>query len=854
MRTAEYASGEQGLNGRRFALAACNDAQGLQCRPRTGYRLFMPMPVLPIDAVLPALADVLASGTSAVLVAQPGAGKTTRAPLALLDAPWRNDGRIIVLEPRRLAARAAAGQMARLLGEDVGQTVGYRVRMESRISARTRIEVVTEGVFTRMILDDPELTGIAAVLFDEFHERSLDADLGLALALDARALRPDLRLVVMSATIDGARIASLLDNAPVIDSPGRTFPVDTLYAEPDPLQRLDEQIATAVLKAMRDHDGSALVFLPGQGEIIRTAERLAARLPANIDLAPLYGQLTPAEQDRAIQPAPEGRRKIVLATSIAETSLTIDGIRIVIDSGFRRIPVYEPATGLTTLATTRVSRAGADQRRGRAGRTSPGICIRLWNAGQTAALAPFETPEILAADLSGLMLDLAAWGVSDPGTLAFLDPPPGPAWAEAKALLTRLDAITPSGALTAAGKALARLPLHPRLAHMVIAGAEDGDAERAAELAVLIGERGLGGDDIDLGRRHERFRTDRSRRAEDARSLARRWAKQANGASGENLPTGYHLARAFPDRVAQSAGPRGRFRLANGRQAQLDETHSLAGAPFIVVADLTGSANQGRIRSAAALDAADLESLFAAHIKSETVLAFDPATQSVRARRQRRLDALRLSDDTAPVTDLTKAAELLAEAAVKRPDNLPWTKDQKAIRARASFLHQTIGGDWPDLSDATLAADPSWFVPHLVGETKLAAISADHLGMALDTLLPWAKKQDIEKLLPSHFHAPSGSHLPIDYTAENGPALEIRVQELFGLDRHPTIANGKVPLLLILLSPAHRPIQTTRDLPGFWRGSWKDVAKDLKGRYPRHPWPDDPIAAPATSRAKPRGT
>ena len=814
----------------------------------------MSWPALPIDAVLPALADALANGNAAVLVAQPGAGKTTRVPLALLGAPWRKDGRIIVLEPRRLAARAAARQMARLLGEEVGQRVGYRVRMESKVSARTRIEVVTEGVFTRMVLDDPELTGIAALLFDEFHERSLDADLGLALALDARALRPDLRILVMSATIDGTRVADMLDGAPIIDSPGRAFPVETLYAEPDPLQRLEDQVAAATLQALRDHEGSALVFLPGQGEITRTAERLATRLPSHVDLAPLYGQLNPAEQDRAIQPAPEGRRKIVLATSIAETSLTIEGIRIVIDSGFRRIPVYEPATGLTTLATARVSRAGADQRRGRAGRTAPGICIRLWNQGQTAALAPFETPEILAADLSGLMLDLAAWGVSDPASLAFLDPPPAPAWAEARALLTRLDALDAHGHLTPAGKALARLPLHPRLAHMVMAGATDGDAERAAELAVLIGERGLGGDDIDLGRRLDRFRLDRSRRAEDARALARRWARLAGGASGENLSPGHHLARAFPDRVAQAAGPRGRFRLANGRQAQLDETHALASAPYIVVADLTGSAGQGRIRAATALDAAELENLFVGHITTQTSLAFDPKTNAVRARRQRRLDALRLADDTAPVTDFEKAATLLAEAALKRPETLPWSKDQKALRARASFLHQSLGMDWPDLSDAALAADPSWLAPHLVGETRLADIGADHLGMALDTLLPWARRQEIDTLLPSHFHAPSGSHLPIDYAAENGPALEIRVQELFGLDRHPAIANDRLPLLLILLSPAHRPIQTTRDLPGFWRGSWKDVAKDLKGRYPRHPWPDDPIAASATNRAKPRGT
>ena len=789
-----------------------------------------------------------------MLVAQPGAGKTTRAPLALLDAPWRGDGKIIMLEPRRLAARAAARQMAKLIGEDVGQTIGYRVRLESKISARTRIEIVTEGVFTRMVLDDPEMSGVAAIIFDEFHERSLDADLGLALALDARALRPDLRLLVMSATIDGARVAKLLDNAPVIDSPGRTFPVETFYAEPDPLVRLEDQVAAATLKAMREHEGSALVFLPGQGEITRTAERLATRLPPNTDLAPLYGQLSPAEQDAAIQPAPAGRRKIVLATSIAETSLTIEGVRIVIDSGFRRVPVYEPATGLTTLATTRVSRAGADQRRGRAGRTSPGVCIRLWNEGQTSALEAFETPEILSADLSGLVLDLAAWGVSDPAQLGFLDPPPGPAWAEAKALLTRLDAIDAAGHLTAAGKALVKLPLHPRLAHMVVAGAEDGDAQNAADLAVLIGERGLGGDDIDLGRRLERFRTDRSRRADDARGLAHRWARLAGGTSGERLDPGHHLARAFPDRVAQPAGPRGRFRLANGRQAQLEETHSLAGAPFIVVADITGSATQGRIRSATALDPADLESLFGHRISDETVLAFDAASGSVRARRQRRLDALRLADEPAPVTDLEKAAEILAASALKRPETLPWSKEQKALRARATWLHQTLGDDFPDLSDKALAADPVWLTPHLLGETRLADIGADHLGMALESLLPWAKKQEMEKLLPSHFHAPSGSHLPIDYGAENGPALEIRVQELFGLDRHPSIVNGKVPLLLVLLSPARRPIQTTRDLPGFWRGSWKDVVKDLKGRYPRHPWPDDPIAAPATSRAKPRGT
>jgi ATP-dependent helicase HrpB len=826
----------------------------------------MPLPPLPIDDVLPALQSALKENTKAVLVAPPGAGKTTRVPPALLDAPWRDDRRIIMLEPRRLAARAAAAQMARLLGEEVGQTIGYRVRMDSKISAKTRIEIVTEGVFTRMLLDDPELTGIAAVLFDEFHERSLDGDLGLALTLDATALRPDLRILVMSATIDGARIARLLNDAPVIESLGRAFPVQTIHHEPDPLQRLEDQVTSAVLAALREHEGSALVFLPGQGEITRVAERLSGRVPPNTDIAPLYGQLTPAEQDRAICPAEGGRRKIVLATSIAETSLTIEGVRIVVDSGFRRVPVYEPNTGLTTLQTRRVSRASADQRRGRAGRTSPGVAIRLWNEGQTAALEPFDAPEILSADLASFALDLAAWGVTYPKALTFLDPPPAPAWAEATSLLQSLDALDASGRLTGQGKALARLPLHPRLAHMIVAA--EADQLTAAELAVLIGERGLGGDSTDLAQRLDRFRTDRSKRAEDGRALAKRWAKLATSPStdrhpriqpkGSTLPLsdspGVHLARAYPDRVAQSAGAPGRFRLANGRQASLEETDPLARQSFLVVTDMTGSAATSRIRAAASIDGNELETLFATRIATTENLSLDAASGTIRARRTRQLGALRLADEPVPVSDLEQAAALLAQAASRRVDKLPWSKEQRALRARSTFLRQVLGDGWPDLSDTALAADSSWLAPHIIGETRLAAIAAAHLSNALDTLLPWSKQQEIDRLLPSHFSAPSGSHLPIDYTAENGPALEVRVQELFGLDRHPSIANGKIALLLILLSPAHRPIQTTRDLPGFWRGSWKDVAKDLKGRYPRHFWPDDPINAAATARAKPRGT
>ncbi|QQR37029.1 ATP-dependent helicase HrpB [Devosia oryziradicis] len=817
----------------------------------------MSLPPLPIDDALPALREALAAGPYAVLVAPPGAGKTTRVPLALLDAPWRQDRRIIMLEPRRLAARAAASQMARLLGEEVGQTVGYRVRMDSKVTSKTRIEIVTEGVFTRMLLDDPELSEIAAVLFDEFHERSLDGDLGLALTLDASALRPDLRVLVMSATLDGARVARLLSDAPVIESLGRAFPVETFYREPDPLQRLEDQVTTAVLAALREHEGSALVFLPGQGEITRVAERLATRVAANIDIAPLYGQLTPAEQDRAIRPAEPGRRKVVLATSIAETSLTIDGVRIVVDSGFRRVPVYEPGTGLTTLATSRISRAGADQRRGRAGRTSPGVAIRLWNEGQNSALEPFDTPEILAADLAGFALDLANWGVADPGTLPFLDPPPAPAWAEATNLLRALDALDAQGRITPEGKALARLSLHPRLAHMVVAAAAEDDALTAAELAVLVTERGLGGDGTDLAHRLDRFRTDRSKRADDARALARRWAAQASSKkTASNLAASRHLARAYPDRVAQAAGPRGRFRLANGRQASLEETDALATQPYLVVTDITGTAATARIRGAAALDRTDLEALFAHRITETTTLSFDAASSSVRARRLRQLDAIRLADDPVPVDDPEAAALLLAEAAARRGiEALPWSREQKAWRARANYLRATLGDAWPDLSADALAADAAdWLAPALFGLTKLSDISADHLRAALDLLLPYPRRQEIEALLPSHFVAPTGNAVPIDYGAEGGPAIEIRVQELFGLTRHPSIANGRIPLLLVLLSPAHRPIQTTRDLPGFWAGSWADVAKDLKGRYPRHPWPDDPAKAAPTARAKPRGT
>jgi ATP-dependent helicase HrpB len=587
-------------------------------------------------------------------------------------------------------------------------------------------------------------------------------------------------------------------------------------------------VAAATLAALRQDEGSVLVFLPGQREIARTAERLSNRVPGDVDIAPLYGQLGAAEQDRAIAPAPAGRRKLVLATAIAETSLTIEGIRIVVDSGFRRVPAYDPATGLSVLETRRVSRAGAEQRRGRAGRLAPGVCYRLWSEGQTGALEPYDTPEILAADLSGLALDLASWGVSDPHALAFLDPPPAAAWAEAVALLRQLEALDAAGRITAEGRALAKLPLPPRLAHMVHAAEDRG---MAAELAVLLTERGLGGDEIDLAQRLSRFRGDRSRRADEARGLARRWGSVPKG-DGD---PGRLLARAFPDRIAQQAGARGRYRLANGRAATLEESDVLAREPFLVVTDISGTAATGRIRAAAALGRDSFEELFAARIVTTTTLLWDEAAGAVRARRRRSLEALLLSDEPVPPPDAEAAALLLAEHAVAR---LPWSKEQRALLARARLL-----GRAPQLSVVTLA-------PLLLGKTALAEIGADDLA----TLLPHGLRAEIERALPSHFEAPSGSRIPIDYEAENGPALAIRVQELYGLDRHPAIGNGRIPLLLVLLSPAQRPIQTTRDLPGFWRGSWRDVAKDMRGRYPRHLWPDDPASAQATRRAKPPGT
>jgi len=821
-------------------------------------------PPLPIDAALPDLTAALRRQNAAVLVAPPGAGKTTRVPLVLAGEEWaQSKRRILVLEPRRLAARAAAERMAKTVGERVGETVGLRVRFGSKLSQKTRIEILTEGVFTRLILDDPMLGGVAAILFDEFHERSLDADLGLALARDVQqGLREDLRLLVMSATIDGARVASLLGDAPVIAAEGRAFPVETRYLGRD-ARPIEPQIADAIVRAMRADTGSLLAFLPGAGEIRRTQALLDGRFDPSVDVVALYGALAADEQDRAIAPSPPGRRKVVLATSIAETSITIEGVRIVIDSGLARVPRYEPDVGVTRLETVRVSRAAADQRRGRAGRTEPGICYRLWDEPQTAALEPFSRPEILSADLSSLALDLAAWG-SGSENLAFLDPPPRPALAEAKALLAELGAIDGDGRITEEGKKLRRLPLPPRLARMVVDAAAEGAALPAAEIALVIGERGLAGDDVDLTHRFAAFHRDRSSRAREARALARRWAEIAESSASplaQSAPLngeasiGAWLALAYPERVAKNrGGAAGAFVLANGRGAQIDPASPLAREPYLAVAELAGSAAAGRILLAAPIGLAEIEARFADRIVTREDIAFDPASASLRLRRLRRFGAITLSEQPMSAAASEAAARILAEGIARLGiDRLPWTKALRQWRDRVMFLRASEGDEWPDLSDAALAATVNaWLGPSLAAKTALRDITADEMETALNALLPWPRQRRLGAEAPAHFEAPTGSRVPIDYQADGGPKIAIRVQELFGLDRHPAIAGGRIPLLIELLSPAHRPVQTTRDLPGFWRGSYAAVRAEMRGRYPKHPWPDDPLAAPATRRAKPR--
>jgi ATP-dependent helicase HrpB len=861
---------------------------------------------LPIDDVLDGLRSALAARVSAVLVAPPGAGKTTRAPLALMDEGWLGARKILVLEPRRIAARAAAERMAQTLSEAVGERIGLRARMVSKSGPKTRIEVVTEGVFTRMILDDPELSGVGAVLFDEFHERSLDADLGLALALDCqRGLRDDLRILPMSATLDGARVAQLLGDAPVIESAGRAFPVETRYLGRSDTARIEDRMADAVMRALAAEPGSILAFLPGQGEIRRTLERLKERIRDRaVMLAPLYGAMDAREQDLALSPAPKGMRKVVLATSIAETSITMEGVRVVIDSGLSRVPRFEPDAAVTRLETVRVSRASADQRRGRAGRTGPGVCFRLWDEPQTQSLPAYAEPEIRSADLSALLLDCAEWGMTDPRALSWLDPPPAAAIDAAREELVELEALDGQGRITALGKRLRSLPLPPRLARMVLVAAGLGHAEEAAQIAAVMVERGLGGNDPDLAHRLEEFRRDRSGRATEMRKLAAGWARiagagrsrhelegpltptlsrEGRGSPGvpvekafpsplvgegkgvrgssfsetrQDMPIVRMLALAFPERIGKARGSLGQFLLANGRGANVDPAHPLARSLYLVAAELSGSAASTRILLAAAADEADIAAAAGPRISETDEIDFDRSAAALRSRRVRRLGAIVLASEPRPVSANEETARLLAEGIAELGlARLPWSKAQIQLRERVGFLRAAGGDEWPDLSDEALAKTAAeWLAPYLGGKTKLSEIAADDLGAALDALMPWHLKRRLDEEAPTHFEAPTGNRHAIDYETAGAPALHIRVQELFGLSRHPSIASGKLPLTLHLLSPAHRPIQITRDLPGFWKGSWAAVKAEMKGRYPRHPWPDDPASAVPTARAKPRGT
>ena len=804
--------------------------------------------------MFPALTKALRTGNIAVLVAPPGAGKTTIAPLALLAEPWAERGKLLVLEPRRLATRAAAARMAANLGEPVGQTIGYRIRLESRVSAATRIEVVTEGVFTRMILDDPGLEGIAAVLFDEFHERNLDADLGLAFALNSQALlRDDLRILVMSATLDGARIAAALGNAPVIESQGRAFDVITRYLGRDVRAPMEAQMAGAIQRALASEVGGILAFLPGQGEILRTIRRLEeGGLDPSVDIFPLFGALDVVDQDRATAPSAPGRRKVVLATSIAETSLTLQGVRIVLDSGWSRTAHWHAGSGLTRLATRRLSRASADQRRGRAGRTEPGVCWRLWDEAETRALRAFDRPAILDADLSRLVLDAAKWGAPDLRGLVFLDPPLPKALAEAHAMLVGLGALDDAGVLTAHGHAIGRLPLPPRLAHMVLVGARAGEVRRAALLAAVVAERGLGGRETDIGRRADALTRDSSPRGRAVLAMAERWAAQVEMAPKESAVTdGMLIAVAFPERIAKARGDVGEYQLATGRGAVLDPADPLAGTPWLAVADLGSATERDRIVLAAALDIDALRLAFPERFTTTDEL-LEAGGGGRRARRLVRLGKLSVEESDLGSPDPALLSKALVDD-VRRHGlaMLPWGPASKRFKARVAFLRAN-DANWPDLGDAVLIERlDEWLAPLLIGGMGLQGLDDAVLQNALCQLLPQILLAKIGAKAPTHWTAPAGSAHLIDYDAEGGPRVEVRVQAVFGLKTHPTVGNGS-PLVLALLSPAHRPIQLTKDLPGFWAGSWAQVRKEMRGRYPRHPWPDDPAHSTPTLRTKPR--
>ncbi len=830
----------------------------------------MPTPprLLPIEPALPALRLALAGAGAAVLQAPPGAGKTTRVPLALLDEAWLAGRRIVMLEPRRLAARAAARRMAETLGETPGETVGYRIRHETRVGPRTRIEVVTEGVLTRLLQSDPALEAFGLVIFDEFHERSIHADLGLALTLQSHTLlRDDLRVLVMSATLDGAPVALLLGGAPIVTSEGRSHPVETRHRPSRAGTRVEAAVAATIREALAADTGDVLAFLPGAGEI-RRAEAMLGDVPA--DVVPLHGTLPQALQDRALGPSLPGRRKVVLATSIAETSLTIDGVRVVVDGGLARVPRYSPRSGMTRLATVRVSRASADQRRGRAGRQAPGICYRLWSAHEEPTLLPRGVPEILETDLAALALELAAAGIADPGELAWLDPPPAAALAEARGLLGQLGALDPAGRITPHGRRLTRFALHPRLAHMVVRARELGAGEAACELAAVLSERDMlrgqeGQADADLGLRLDLLRgvvvrsdvdrdTLRRVRTETrhCRDAAERGAPRGRGAA---LSTGALLAFAYPDRIGRRRpGEVGRYLLRNGQGAIL-EPQALAREEYLVAAELDGQARESRIFLAAPITLEEIETHFANDLVREDVFGWDDAARAVAGRRLRRLGAVVLQEGPLLHPEPAAVARAMMEG-VRRVgvDHLPWTEPARRTRARLGFLH-VIDPGWPDVSTEALTRElDDWLAPRLAGARRWDQLERLDLGELLLDRLPWDRRAALDDWAPTHVEVPSGSRVPVDYSDPAAPVLAVRLQELFGLTETPTVARGRVPLTLHLLSPARRPVQVTRDLAGFWRTTYFEVRKDLKGRYPKHHWPDDPLRAQPTRHAKRRGS
>jgi len=823
--------------------------------------------MLPIDAILPELKHALEHTATVLLQAPPGAGKTTRVPLALLDAPWRGDGRILMLEPRRLAARSAARFMAKQLGEAPGQTVGYRTRLDTRVSDATRIEVVTEGILTRLIQADPMLEDYAAVIFDEFHERSLQADLGLALVRESQqALREDLRLLVMSATLDTAPIARVLGDVPVITSEGRAFPVAVCYRPLPRNGRVVDQVAAVVQEALRDQTGSLLVFLPGAGEIRRVEQQLRGTLADNVLIAPLYGNLKSEQQDQAISPAPEGQRKVVLATAIAETSLTIEGVRVVVDSGQQRRSVFDANSGMARLVTGRVSRASAEQRKGRAGRVEPGICYRLWSEPEQFGLADYTPAEILEADLAPLVLELAQWGARDAASVVWIDEPPRAHWQQAVDLLQWLDMLDSDAAITDHGKAARDLGTHPRLAHMVLRGRSIGLGGPAGALAALLEERDLLGPGAGADM-HERIRVFYGERRDHGLDPARlkavrQSARRLSGSAPADAPMpsesdiGRLLALAYPDRIARRRpGNAPRYQLSNGKGAVLREDDPLARHDWLVAAELDGRAREATIYLAAPVDISDLEQDLSDHIHDTEEALWDDSRGTVVARGIRKLGELVLQEKPLARVDPELVQQGLTNAIRKRGlQSLPWTDDTRQWRARVRLLSETFPEDgWPDTSDAALLENlEHWLGPFLVGMNRWSDLARVDLLAALSSLLDYPAQQQLQALAPTHLSIPTGQRVRLDYTADNGPVLAVKLQALFGWTTTPAVAGGRVPVVIHLLSPAQRPLAVTSDLASFWRNAYPEVRKDMRGRYPKHPWPEDPFTAEARQGTKKR--